>query len=63
MQSLGASVGVGGVNRYGDVVLIQRRLASIGLSPGRIDGKCGRRTVSAIVAFQKGHLQRPDGRI
>lgn len=32
---------------------IQRRLASLGYSPGELDGVPGRRTLAAVKAFQK----------
>ena len=61
--SLGASVGRGGVNRKTDVRKVQRLLVSRGLDPGPVDGACGKKTVKAIVAFQKRFLSTPDGRI
>jgi peptidoglycan hydrolase-like protein with peptidoglycan-binding domain len=55
------SVGVSGRNLYGDVCTVQRLLKSKGMSPGPVDGRCGPLTVNAILAFQHGFLNRPDG--
>lgn len=60
---LSASVGVRGRNRVGDVQLIQSLLAGHGFDPGPIDGLIGRKTLSAIRAFQRRFMRRPDGRI
>ena len=63
MQQLKGSVGAAGLNHREDVAAVQRLLAAVGVSPGAVDSRCGRRTVSAIVAFQKSFLRHPDGRI
>lgn len=61
MSSISASVGVGGENREPDVRLVQELLERAGLNPGRIDGRFGIRTRTAIVSFQSRFLRRPDG--
>jgi hypothetical protein len=61
--TLTASVGAAGQNRHQDVGLVQRLLLDQGCSPGPIDGRCGRHTVGAILRFQRGFLQHPDGRV
>ncbi|WP_052216218.1 M15 family metallopeptidase [Sphingomonas sp. ERG5] len=63
MQGLNGSVGLGGRNRKSDVLIIQRALLAASVSPGPIDGICGRRTIQAIERFQSGVMRRPDGRI
>jgi peptidoglycan hydrolase-like protein with peptidoglycan-binding domain len=57
------SVGVSGRNLYKDVSTVQSLLKSKGVSPGRIDGRCGPLTVNAILTFQQRFLSRPDGRV
>ena len=57
------SVGAGGRNRSFDVRLIQSLLTAGGWHPGLVDGLCGRRTLSAIVAFQRHFMHHPDGLI
>lgn len=70
MATISGSVGRGGVNRRQDVIIIQtlinhhiRLLAP--LSPLRIDGAVGPRTIAAIEEFQRRvlYMQRPDGRV
>ena len=60
------SVGKGGRNRYADVQLIQFLLNVIHLDPGSsfrmpavlvIDGICGQRTLSAILAYQQNKIR------
>ncbi|QNQ09550.1 M15 family metallopeptidase [Sphingomonas alpina] len=63
MQRLNGSVGLGGKNRKSDVISVQRALLAASVSPGPIDGICGRRTIQAIERFQGGVMRRPDGRI
>lgn len=63
MATISASVGVGGVNRDGDVRVVQQLLADAGFDPGPVDGDFGDRTRRAILAFQKTFLTSPDGRI
>lgn len=58
---LSASVGHHGVNRPGDVNEVQRLLKARGFNPGVVDGRCGPRTVAAIVSFQHTLMSRPDG--
>ena len=38
-----------------DVQLVQERLVELGFDPGVIDGVTGRRTRSAVLAFQEKH--------
>ena len=57
------SVGRGGRNQAADVQAVQKLLTGLKLDTGGIDGVCGLRTVHAIVRFQRGFLQAPDGRI
>lgn len=63
MRAIVASVGLGGENRRQDVMVVQSLLQSVGVSPGPIDGRCGRRTIGAIEQFQREVIRRPDGRI
>ncbi|GAA3694052.1 hypothetical protein GCM10022268_01130 [Sphingomonas cynarae] len=63
MVTLSASVGLGGINRRPDVIAVQRLLDHADVSPGPIDGLCGRRTIMAIERFQHGVIGRPDGRV
>jgi hypothetical protein len=58
---LSASVGSGGKNYPKDVELVQRLLKKAGQDPGKIDRRCGPKTIAAIKAFQKGFLPKPDG--
>lgn len=62
-MGIGASVGLGGVNRAEDTRIVQQRLLASSHPPGPIDGRCGPRTISAIVVFQKHFLRAPDGRV
>lgn len=69
MQTLAASVGRDGENRYADVVFVQFLLNKFDI-PGElvplvVDGDAGQKTVRRIEAFQK-HLvmlNSPDGRV
>ena len=61
MSVLHDSVGAGGRNRHFDVRMIQSLLTAAGWHPGVVDGVCGRRTLSAIVAFQRHFMHHPDG--
>lgn len=63
MQLISASVGKGGRNLAADVSTVQRLLAKSGLNPGPVDGICGKRTITAIIAFQGRFLVQPDGRV
>ncbi len=58
-----ASVGKFGVNRYQDVLLIQKLLDMRGFSLEMLDGYCGKKTIKAIRKFQSDFLRKPDGRI
>ena len=60
---LSASVGRRGANRKADVRKVQRLLVGHGFNPGPVDGAIGRKTVSAITAFQKRFLRQADGRV
>lgn len=60
---ISASVGAGGTNGAGDVRVVQdllNRAADAGLD---VDGICGSLTIGAITDYQRGFLQRPDGRV
>jgi hypothetical protein len=61
MVQLQGSVGLHGLNRKVDVTHVQDTLRASGLSPGAIDGLCGRRTIGVIVAAQRRILAQPDG--
>ena len=60
---LTASVGIRGINRYQDVLLVQKLLDMRSLTPGNLDGYCGKKTIKAIKKFQSAFLRKPDGRI
>jgi len=66
---LGATVGIGGVNRREDVRQVQERLngfaARLEIEPLKVDGDCGPKTRAAIRGFQSDvvGLEAPDGRI
>ena len=62
-MGLRGSVGLGGRNWQPDVVIVQRLLERAEVSPGPVDGRCGRLTMQAIERFQHGFLRRPDGRV
>ena len=63
MVGLSASVGTFGRNRQHDVALVQTVLTQKGYTCGPVDGRCGRHTVAAIFAVQKGLIAEPDGRV
>lgn len=63
MQRLHDTVGLAARNRRDDVGEVQRRLLAAQRSPGPIDGRCGRLTIGAIVAFQRSFMREPDGRV
>ena len=46
-----------------EVETVQRRLVALGYEPGTVDGFLGRRTRSALRAFQRAHGLPPSGRI
>jgi len=62
-------VGVGGINRKGDVKQVQSRLnrfaERLEIEPLVVDGDCGPKTRSAIIAFQQDvvGMHLPDGRV
>jgi len=60
---LKGSVGEGGKNLPDDVNLVQMLLKKIGVYLGAVDGKCGPKTIAAVLDFQKTTLKNPDGRI
>ncbi len=62
-MGLSASVGTFGRNRQHDVTLVQTVLTERGYTCGPVDGRCGRHTVAAIFAVQKGLIAEPDGRV
>lgn len=51
MSAILASVGLGGENRRQDVIAVQSLLQSVGVSPGPIDGLCGRRRSGPSSSF------------
>lgn len=57
------SVGLRGSNRHPDVTIVQDLLMRHGFVVGPIDGRCGRRTIAAILSFQKNFFGNPDGLI
>lgn len=63
MRGLHGSVGLGGRNTKSDVLTVQRALETSHISPGPLDGVCGRLTIQAIEKFQHSFLQQPDGRV
>ena len=70
MASISASVGIGGVNRSSDVVVVQtlinRHIGALApVAQLAVDGKVGSKTSGAIRAFQSQVLgfTRPDGRV
>ena len=63
MKKINASVGKDGTNNAADVVIVQRLLNQRGFPCGTPDGVCGSRTRDAIVAFQRGFMHKPDGRV
>jgi N-acetyl-anhydromuramyl-L-alanine amidase AmpD len=54
-----------GLVRKGElnIAAVQKALKASGLDPGKIDGKFGRRTQEAIIAFQKNFGLKPDGKV
>ncbi len=62
-MQLTGSVGLGGINRRGDAIVVQRLLENAKISPGPVDGQCGRLTIHAIEQFQEAFLSHPDGRV
>ena len=63
MQLLHDAVGVAAQNHRSDVAKVQKRLRARHHSPSPIDGICGRRTIGAIVAEQRGYMGELDGRV
>jgi peptidoglycan hydrolase-like protein with peptidoglycan-binding domain len=63
MSKLTAAVGKGGRNHKRDVEKVQVMLLLHGYKTGCVDGSCGKRTINAILAFQKTHRANPDGLI
>lgn len=63
MPHIQRSVGLAGHNRRQDVAVVQQLLDSAGVSPGPVDGRCGRLTMHAIEVFQVAFLPAPDGRV
>ena len=61
--SIGASVGLGGMNRSADVITIQKLLNKRAHAGLGVDGVCGHNTIQAILDFQKTFLPNPDGRV
>lgn len=63
VATINGSVGRQGTNRADDVVTVQRLLTNKNFDTGGVDGKCGKHTLQAIVAFQTGFMKQPDGRV
>lgn len=63
MAEISASVGQGGENRSQDVRVVQELLCAHHVPCGRVDGRCGARTISAIMTYQRAFLRNPDGRV
>ncbi|PTT91571.1 peptidoglycan-binding protein [Pelomonas sp. HMWF004] len=61
--SISASVGRDGHNQPADVKVVQALLNQRGFDCGQVDGRCGRRTVQAIISFQSDFTRTPDGRV
>ena len=51
------------VDRQLNTPLVQSLLKEAGFDPGKIDGKMGPRTKNAVLAFQKAHNLKVDGKI
>ena len=63
MERISASVGLNGINRSADVLVVQKLLLKVGMHPGKLDGVFGPKTKTAIIGFQSRFMTRPDGRI
>lgn len=63
MAEIKKSVGQNADNDKDDVKTVQRLLRARGFGCGIPDGFCGSRTIEAILAFQRGFLRNPDGRV
>ncbi|HKP62074.1 MAG TPA: M15 family metallopeptidase [Polyangiales bacterium] len=63
MPDINASVGKDAINKSDDVFIVQRLLNERGFRCGTPDGVCGSRTRDAIIAFQRGFMHKPDGRV
>lgn len=61
MSNITGTVGRNGLNQRADVVVVQDLLRSRGCDPGRSDGVCGQRTITAIKRFQTLFAAAPDG--
>lgn len=59
--SIQGSVGLHGANGRADTITVQTLLTKAGMRLGLVDGKCGPKTISAIVRYQGGFLRSPDG--
>jgi peptidoglycan hydrolase-like protein with peptidoglycan-binding domain len=53
---LTGSVGKHGANKQNDTRIIQTLLKQHKADPGVIDGVCGKKTISAIILFQRSFL-------
>ncbi len=61
--ALRSSVGLNGRNVREDTITVQNLLTRAGLRLGLIDGRCGPKTISAIINYQRTFLRNPDGLI
>lgn len=59
--ALQGSVGLNGNNARGDTIAVQSLLTRAGMKLGLIDGRCGPKTISAIVNYQRNLMRNPDG--
>ncbi|WP_199193039.1 M15 family metallopeptidase [Allosphingosinicella deserti] len=49
------------MNERSDTIAVQTLLTRAGMRLGLVDGRCGPRTISAIIHYQNGFLRHPDG--
>jgi len=59
--ALQGSVGLNGNNARGDTIAVQSLLTRAGMKLGLVDGRCGPKTISAIVNYQRRLMRNPDG--
>lgn len=59
--SLQGSVGLNGNNARADTIAVQNLLTRAGMKLGLVDGRCGPKTISAIVNYQRNLMRNPDG--
>lgn len=59
--ALQGSVGLNGNNARADTIAVQNLLTRAGMKLGLVDGRCGPKTISAIVNYQRNLMRNPDG--